>query len=81
MGFEPRISSRNHQGFTETRAPDTSDDARCRLAGANSCYEFQAAFHWRVADLGMEHVYRTENEVRQLLTCRDEADLEKKLAI
>jgi transposase InsO family protein len=60
-------------------------------------HEFQALFHWHVADLGMEHVYikprtpqlngkvershRTDKEeFYQLLTYRDDVDLEKKLA-
>ena len=61
-------------------------------------HEFQALFHWHVADLGMEHVYikprtpqlsgkvershRTDkDEFYQLLTYRDDVDLEKKLAV
>ena len=61
-------------------------------------HEFQALFHWHVADLGMEHVYikprtpqlngkvershRTDkDEFYQLLTYKDDVDLEKKLAI
>ena len=60
--------------------------------------EFQALFHWHVADLGMEPVYikprtpqlngkvershRTDkDEFYQLLTYRDDVDLEEKLAV
>jgi transposase InsO family protein len=61
-------------------------------------HEFQALFHWHVADNGMEHVYikprtpqlngkvershRTDkDEFYQLLTYKDDVDLEKKLAV
>jgi transposase InsO family protein len=61
-------------------------------------HEFQALFHWHVADQGMEHVYikprtpqlngkvershRTDkDEFYQLLTYKDDVDLEKKLAV
>ena len=61
-------------------------------------HEFQALFHWHVADKGMEHVYikprtpqlngkvershRTDkDEFYQLLTYKDDVDLEEKLAV
>ena len=61
-------------------------------------HEFQALFHWHVADPGMEHVYikprtpqlngkvershRTDkDEFYQLLTYKDDVDLEAKLAV
>ena len=70
---------------------------RIRTIRTDRGHEFQALFHWHVADLGMEHVYikprtpqlngkvershRTDkDEFYQLLTYRDDVDLEKKLA-
>jgi len=70
---------------------------RIRTIRSDRGHEFQALFHWHVADLGMEHVYikprtpqlngkvershRTDkDEFYQLLTYRDDVDLEKKLA-
>ncbi len=71
---------------------------RIRTIRTDRGHEFQALFHWHVADLGMEHVYikprtpqlngkvershRTDkDEFYQLLTYRDDVDLEKKLAV
>ncbi len=70
---------------------------RIRTIRTDRGHEFQALFHWHVADLGMEHVYikprtpqlngkvershRTDkDEFYQLLTYKDDVDLEKKLA-
>jgi transposase InsO family protein len=70
---------------------------RVRTIRTDRGHEFQALFHWHVADLGMEHVYikprtpqlngkvershRTDkDEFYQLLTYRDDVNLEKKLA-
>jgi transposase InsO family protein len=69
---------------------------RIRTIRTDRGHEFQALFHWHVADLGMGHVYikprtpqlngkvershRTDkDEFYQLLTYRDNVDLEKKL--
>ncbi len=71
---------------------------RIRTIRTDRGHEFQALFHWHVADLGMEHVYikartpqlngkvershRTDkDEFYQLLTYKDDVDLEKKLAV
>ena len=71
---------------------------RIRTVRTDRGHEFQALFHWHVADLGMEHVYikprtphlngqvershRTDkDEFYQLLSYRDDVDLEKKLAV
>jgi transposase InsO family protein len=71
---------------------------RIRTIRTDRGHEFQAQFHWHVADLGMEHVYikprspqlngkvershRTDkDEFYQLLTYRDDVDLNKKLAV
>jgi transposase InsO family protein len=71
---------------------------RIRTIRTDRGHEFQALFHWHVADLGMEHVYikprtpqlngkvershRTDkDEFYQLLTYRNDVDLEKKLAL
>jgi transposase InsO family protein len=71
---------------------------RIRTIRTDRGHEFQALFHWHVADLGMEHVYikprtpqlngkvershRTDkDEFYQLLTYRDDVDLNKKLAV
>jgi len=70
---------------------------RIRTIRTDRGHEFQALFHWHVADLGMEPVYikprtpqlngkvershRTDkDEFYQLLTYRDDVNLEKKLA-
>jgi transposase InsO family protein len=70
---------------------------RIRTIRTDRGHEFQALFHWHVADLGMEHVYikprtpqlngkvershRTDkDEFYQLLTYRDDVDLNRKLA-
>jgi len=69
---------------------------RIRTIRTDRGHEFQALFHWHVADQGMEHVYikprtrqlngkvershRTDkDEFYQLLTYRDDVDLDKKL--
>jgi len=71
---------------------------RIRTIRTDRGHEFQALFHWHVADLGMEHVYikprtpqlngkvershRTDkDEFYQLLSYRDDVDLNKKLAV
>ena len=71
---------------------------RIRTIRTDRGHEFQALFHWHVADLGMEHVYikprtpqlngkvershRTDkDEFYQLLTYKDDVDLEEKLAV
>ena len=71
---------------------------RIRTLRSDRGHEFQALFHWYVADQGMEHVYikprtpqlngnvershRTDkDEFYQLLTYKDDVDLEKKLAV
>ncbi len=71
---------------------------RIRTIRTDRGHEFQALFHWHVADQGMEHVYikprtpqlngkvershRTDkDEFHQLLTYKDDVDLEEKLAV
>ncbi len=61
---------------------------RIRTIRTDRGHEFQALFHWHVADLGMEHVY-IEPRTPQLngkvershRTDKDDVDLEEKLAV